>query len=135
MKLEYEELERMLISAYQGTCHQHNTKNDIDNIDIGGQYEILERLCWNMQSVQSDWRLRVILLHSDGGVQEFMLLCEIAEFKFLLIHWKNFSYNPINSYDLIPNGFKPFVEFLYNKLVKLPDVKTTKTLVWNTENN
>ncbi len=129
MDITKDELREMLIRAYQGTCHDTNTKGDIQNIDIGAIYEILSK--FHFVNSRDKGTLIVTLIHSDSGVREFLIVCEIGKFNFLLAHWR--AYDNSFGAEIIPVGFQPFLDWLYEKLKPLPEIKTTITeeLIFN----
>jgi len=129
MKLEKEDLELWLTNSYQGTCHQHNTKNNIDNIDIGAIYEMLSNFEISNNYNKRDFELHPMYIYSDGGIKEFTIICKIGSFRFLLAHWRMFSND--GATDEIPCGFDDFLNWLYEKLKPLPDLKIEEKLVFN----
>lgn len=128
MKIEKDDLKMWLRNAYNGTCHQHNTKDKIENIDIDAIYEILRSFETNNRSYDIKFSLYPMYIFSDGGIKEFLIVCKIGEFRFLLAHWRMYSGGAT---DEIPCGFEPFADWLYEKLKPLPDLKIEQKLVYD----
>ena len=129
MKLEKEELRLWLKNAYNGGCHYTNTKNNIDIIDIDAIYEILHRFESCNKYNKRSFEIKPIVLYSNSGVKDFMIICHIGTFRFLIARWVD-TYGE-QKYDHIPTGFEPFLDWLYDQLKPLPDLKIEHKLVFN----
>jgi|SRR3972149_5590084 len=129
MKLDKEDLKIWLMNAYEGTCHQYNTKGDIDSIDIDAIYEMLGGFEIKNRFTKRTFELYPMHLFSDGGIKEFLIICEIGSFRFMLVYWRYNSFG--RNTDEVPCGFEPFVDWLYKKLKPLPDLKIEEKLIFN----